>query len=159
MTPPHSSSAWQSLAAHFQQAKGLHLRDLFRDDPGRADRYALEAGDLFLDYSKNRVTDETLGQLLQLADHAGLRDAIDAMFAGEKINGTENRSVLHVALRNRSPRPILVDGADVMPAVNDVLARMAAFADRVRSGEWKGYTGKRIRNIINIGIGGSDLGP
>ena len=159
MKPLDQTPAWQALAAHHRQAGELHLRGLFRDDPGRAQRYRLEVGDWVLDYSKNRITDETVAGLLALAEQAGLRAAIDAMFAGEKINRTENRAVLHVALRNRSNRPILVDGEDVMPAVNGVLARMADFAGRVRSGAWTGFTGQPIRHIVNLGIGGSDLGP
>jgi glucose-6-phosphate isomerase len=150
---------WKALQAHHKKMKRVQMRKLFRQDPGRSERYALETGELYLDYSKNRVTDETLRLLLALADKTGLRGAIDAMFSGAKINATENRAVLHVALRNRSNRPILFDGKDVMPEVNEVLERMRVFARKVRSGEWKGHTGKRIRNVVNLGIGGSDLGP
>src|SRR5262245_48958187 len=136
-----------------------HLRQLFAEDRTRGERLALEAVGLYLDYSKNRVTDETLRLLVKLADDSGLRDRIDAMFRGEKINVTEKRAVLHTALRAPRDAKILVDGKNVVPEVHAVLDRMAAFADRIRSGEWKGHTGKRIRKIVNIGIGGSDLGP
>ena len=137
----------------------MHLRTLFAEDPGRGERFAVEAAGLYLDYSKNRITDETLVLLLELAQATGLRERIDAMFGGERINVTEGRPVLHVALRAPRGQSILVDGGDVVPDVHAVLDRMSSFADRVRSGEWKGYTGKRIRNVVNIGIGGSDLGP
>ena len=132
---------------------------MFADDPRRGERLTCEASGLYLDYSKNRITDETLKLLLNLAEEAGLRARIDAMFRGEKINITENRAVLHTALRAPRGATIVVDGENVVPQVHEVLDKMAAFADRVRSGDWKGHTGKRIRNIINIGIGGSDLGP
>jgi len=151
--------AWKALQAHYEKVKDVHLRQLFADDPDRGRRLTLEAAGLFLDYSKNRVTDETLKLLLQLAQEAGLRQHIDAMFRGDKINVTENRAVLHVALRAPRGESIVVDGEDVVPAVHAVLDKMAAFSNRVRSGAWKGHTGKRIRNVINIGIGGSDLGP
>jgi glucose-6-phosphate isomerase len=151
--------AWKALAAHHKQIQKLHLRKLFADDPKRGEKFTAEAGGLFLDYSKNRVTEKTLKLLLQLADESGLRAKIDAMFAGEKINVTENRAVLHVALRAPRDAKILVDGKNVVPEVHAVLEKMAAFSNRVRSGEWKGHTGKRIKNIINVGIGGSDLGP
>ena len=151
--------AWRALEAHHNQVRDLHLRQLFAEDPHRGERMTLEAVGLYLDYSKNRVTDETLKLLVQLADQCGLRGRIDAMFRGEKINITENRAVLHVALRAPRGESIFVDGQDVVPEVHAVLDRMAEFSHRVRSGEWKGYTGKRIRNVINIGIGGSDLGP
>jgi glucose-6-phosphate isomerase len=151
--------AWKALEAHSQKLRGLHLRKLFADDPTRGERMTVEAAGLFLDYSKNRLTDETLKLLLKLAEEAGLRARIDAMFRGEKINITENRAVLHVALRAPRGATIVVDGENVVPQVHDVLNKMAGFADRVRSGEWKGHTGKRIKNVINIGIGGSDLGP
>ena len=151
--------AWKALQAHYEKVKDVHLRQLFADDPDRGRRLTLEAAGLFLDYSKNRVTDETLKLLLQLAQEAGLRQHIDAMFRGDKINVTENRAVLHVALRAPRGESIVVDGEDVVPAVHVVLDKMAAFSNRVRSGAWKGHTGKRIRNVINIGIGGSDLGP
>jgi glucose-6-phosphate isomerase len=151
--------AWKALAAHYKTISKLHLRQLFADDPDRGQGMAIEAVDLYLDYSKNRVTDETLNLLLQLAEESGLRERIDAMFSGEKINITENRAVLHVALRAPKDESIFVDGKNVVPEVHAVLEQMAAFSNRVRSGEWKGHTGKRIRNVINIGIGGSDLGP
>ena len=152
-------SAWKALVAHYQKIRDLHLRKLFADDPARGERMTVEAVGLYLDYSKNRVTDETLKLLVQLADESGLRERIDAMFRGEKINITENRAVLHVALRAPKGASIVVDGENVVPQVHAVLDKMADFSNRVRSGAWKGYTGKRIRNVINVGIGGSDLGP
>ncbi len=151
--------AWKALAAHYQQIKGLHLRELFADDPGRGERLTAEAVGLYLDYSKNRLTDDTLKLLRQLAEESGLRARIDAMFQGEKINLTEKRAVLHVALRAPKGAVINVDGENVVPQVHAVLDKMANFSDRVRSGAWQGHTGKPIRNVINIGIGGSDLGP
>jgi glucose-6-phosphate isomerase len=151
--------AWKALEAHHQQVRGLHLRNLFADDPARGERMTAEAVGLYLDYSKNRVTDDTLTLLRQLAEECGLRTRIDAMFRGEKINLTENRAVLHVALRAPRGASIVVDGENVVPQVHAVLDKMADFSNRVRSGAWKGHTGKRIRNVINIGIGGSDLGP
>jgi glucose-6-phosphate isomerase len=150
---------WKALAAHHKTMKKLHLRKLFADDAKRGERLTAAAAGLFLDYSKNRITDKTLKLLLQLANESGLRRKIDAMFGGEKINITENRAVLHVALRAPKDATVLVDGKNVVPDVHAVLHRMAEFASRIRSGEWLGHTGKRIRNIINIGIGGSDLGP
>src|SRR6201998_2648772 len=152
-------TAWKALTAHYKAAAKLHLRQLFADDPKRGQHMAVEAVGLYLDYSKNRVTDETLKLLLQLATESGLQARIDAMFSGEKINITEKRAVLHVALRAPKDESILVDGNNVVPEVHAVLDRMAGFSKRVRSGEWKAHTGKRIRNVINIGIGGSDLGP
>ncbi|HUE36269.1 MAG TPA: glucose-6-phosphate isomerase, partial [Candidatus Acidoferrum sp.] len=152
-------TAWKSLAAHSKEIKKLHLRDLFARDTKRGERLTVEGAGLFLDYSKNRITEKTLKLLLQLAKETGLRKKMDAMFSGEKINITENRAVLHVALRSPKGSTILVDGKNVAPEVHAVLDKMAAFANRVRSGEWKGHTGKPIRNVINIGIGGSDLGP
>ena len=151
--------AWKALAAHYQQIRELHLRKLFGDDPGRGERMTAEAVGLYLDYSKNRVTDETLKLLLQLAEGSGLRARIDAMFRGEKINLTEKRAVLHVALRAPKGASIVVDGENVVPQVHAVLDKMTEFAYRVRSGAWLGHTGRRIKNVINIGIGGSDLGP
>ena len=151
--------AWNALAAHHQSVRELHLRQLFADDPKRGERMTVEAVGLYLDYSKNLITDETLKLLLQFADESGLRERIDAMFRGEKINITENRAVLHVALRAPGGASIVVDGENVVPQVHAVLDKMADFSNRVRSGAWKGHTGKRIRNVINIGIGGSDLGP
>src|SRR5882672_168543 len=157
--PLTKRKAWKALAAHFKKAKDLHLRELFAADQKRAEKMTLEAVGLHLDYSKNRVTDETLKLLFQLANESGLKERIDSMFKGEKINITEMRAVLHVALRAPKEETILVDGENVVPQVHEVLDRMADFANRVRNGTWKGYTGKRIRNVINIGIGGSDLGP
>jgi glucose-6-phosphate isomerase len=151
--------AWNALLAHYQKVRDLHLRELFADDATRGKRMTIDAVGLYLDYSKNRVTDETLKLLVQLADESGLRERIDAMFRGEKINITEKRAVLHVALRAPKGASIVVDGENVVPQVHAVLDKMADFSNRVRSGAWKGYTGKRIRNVINIGIGGSDLGP
>lgn len=159
ITPLTSRPAWNALAAHQQKLRELHLRQLFQDDPQRGERMTIDEVGLFLDYSKNRVTDETLRLLVQLAEESGLRARIDAMFGGEKINVTENRAVLHVALRAPRGASIVVDGANVVPQVHAVLDKMADFANRVRSGAWKGHTGKRIRNVVNIGIGGSDLGP
>ncbi len=157
--PLFSRPAWKGLSEHFNKIRDLHLRQLFADDPGRGERLTLEAAGLFFDYSKHRITDETLGLLLQLAEESGLRERIDAMFRGEKINVTENRAVLHVALRAPRGASIVVDGENVVPQVHAVLDRMSAFCDRVRSGAWTGQTGRRIKNVINIGIGGSDLGP
>jgi glucose-6-phosphate isomerase len=151
--------AWRALAEHFEHIKEVHLRQLFADDPGRGERLVTEAVGLYLDYSKHRVTDETMQLLVRLAAARGLRARIDAMYSGEKINTTEDRAVLHTALRAPRDAHILVDGHDVVPDVHAVVDRMAAFADRVRSGAWKGHTGERIRNVVNIGIGGSDLGP
>jgi glucose-6-phosphate isomerase len=151
--------AWKALAAHYKQARTWHLRGLFAKDPKRGERLTAEAVGLYLDYSKHRITDETLNLLLQLAEESGLRDRIDAMFRGEKINVTEQRAVLHVALRSPRETAIAVDGENVVPQVHAVLDKMADFSNRVRGGGWKGHTGKPIRNIINIGIGGSDLGP
>jgi glucose-6-phosphate isomerase len=159
LQPLTQRAAWKALETHHEEIKTTPLRSLFADDPQRADRFTIEAAGLFLDYSKNRITDETRKLLIQLAQESGLRERIDAMFRGEKINITENRAVLHVALRAPKGESIIVDGQDVVPPVHAVLDKMAAFSNRVRSGEWKGHTGKRIRNLINIGIGGSDLGP
>ena len=159
VVPLTQLSAWKALDSHYQQIKDVHLRSLFADDAKRGERLTAEAVGIYLDYSKNRITDETLKLLLKLADESGLRERIDAMFSGEKINITENRAVLHVALRAPKGTKILVDGKDVVPEVHAVLDAMSAFADRVRSGAWTGHTGKRIKNVINIGIGGSDLGP
>src|SRR5215471_18327883 len=153
MTSLRQRPAWRALEEHHEELREVHLRDLFASDPVRGERLTLEAAGLYLDYSKNRVTDETLRLLVQLAEESGLRERIDAMFAGEHINVTEDRAVLHVALRAPAGSPY------ARPEVLEVLDRMAAFSDRVRSGEWTGYTGKRIRNVVNIGIGGSDLGP
>ncbi len=151
--------AWQALAAHYEQIRDVHLRTLFAADPQRGERLAFEAAGLYFDYSKNRVTDETMRLLVQLAEACGLREKTAAMFSGEKINITENRAVLHVALRAPRDQSIVVDGQNVVPEVHTVLEKMASFSERVRSGDWLGHTGKRIRNVVNIGIGGSDLGP
>jgi len=151
--------AWNALQQHYKKAKKLHLRDLFEKDSKRFEKFSIRFNDILLDYSKNRITDETMKLLLQLAREAKVKKWIEKMFSGEKINFTENRAVLHIALRNRSNRTIYVDGTDVMPAVNAELAKMKAFCEKVRSGEWKGYTGKAITDVVNVGIGGSDLGP
>src|SRR2546426_2630736 len=157
--PAVRRQAWKALESHYKKVSTLHLRQLFGEDPKRGERMAVEAVGLYLDYSKNRVTGETLKLLFQLAEESGLQARIDAMFRGEKINVTEKRAVLHVALRAPKGASIVVDGDDVVPKVHAVLGKMADFSDRVRSGVWKGHTGKRIRNVVNIGIGGSDLGP
>src|SRR5450432_3831314 len=154
-----NTPAWKALEQHHQEMKDVHMRDLFARDPQRFEHFSLHMGDLLFDYSKNRITDKTMSLLFDLARQANLSARIEAMFTGQKINETEDRAVLHIALRNRSNRPILVDGKDVMPDVNRVLAHMRVFTGQVRSGEWKGHTGKRITDIVNIGIGGSDLGP
>jgi glucose-6-phosphate isomerase len=159
LPPLTSRPAWAALRAHHAEVAGRHLRELFAEDPERGTRFSVEACGIYLDYSKNRITDETLRLLLQLADESGLRDHIEAMFAGEKINVTENRAVLHVALRAPMGERIAVDNVDVVPAVHEVLRRMGEFATMVREGRWLGHTGQPIRNVVNIGIGGSDLGP
>ncbi len=158
-TPLTERPEWKRLETHARVMRDVHLRTLFADDQARGERLTAEGAGLFLDYSKNRVTDESLALLVQLATQIGLRERIEAMFGGEKINTTENRAVLHVALRAPRHASIVVDGRNVVPDVHAVLDRMATFASRVRSGEWEGHTGKRIRNVVNIGIGGSDLGP
>jgi len=152
-------AAWKALQTHYKSIRDTHVRTLFEQDPQRGERFTVEGAGLFLDYSKNRITDETLSLLLQLAEESGLGERILAMFSGEKINITENRAVLHVALRAPKDASILVDGKNVVPEVHAVLDKMAEFSNRVRSGEWKGHTGKQIKNVVNIGIGGSDLGP
>ena len=157
--PLTKRKAWSALRAHHKTVQSVHLRKLFADNPKRAEKFSLEALGIYFDYSKNRITDKTVTLLLQLARESGLREHIDAMFRGDKINITENRAVLHVALRAPKDQTILVDGKNVVPEVHAVLDKMTAFCNRVRSGEWKGHTGKRIRNVVNIGIGGSDLGP
>ena len=158
-TPLRERPAWKALEQHYAEIEGRHLRELFAEDPGRAERMTAEGAGLYLDYSKNRITGQTLELLLQLARESDLEQRRDAMFGGERINVSEDRSVLHVALRMPRGSSLMVDGADVVAQVHEVLDRMAAFTRQVRSGEWKGYTGKPIRNIVNIGIGGSDLGP
>ena len=156
---PTETVAWRELEEIYFEFEGTHLKDLFASDAERFNKYSLKFEDILLDYSKNIVSDEVKTVLFELAEQCGLKDAIKSMFSGEKINATENRSVLHVALRNRSNTPILVDGDDVMPEVNAVLDQMKAFSEDVINGTWKGYTGKPISDIVNIGIGGSDLGP
>jgi len=158
-TPLTSLSAWKTLQSHYDKIRSQHLRDMFRTDPNRGSRLTAEAEGIYLDYSKHRITDETVKLLLELAEQSNLRERIDAMFSGEKINITEKRAVLHTALRAPKGAVVKVDGENVVPAVHEVLDHMTDFSNRVRSGAWKGFTGKRIRNVINIGIGGSDLGP
>jgi glucose-6-phosphate isomerase len=159
MIPLRTRPAWRALETHYEELDKVHLRDLFAGDPGRGERLTAEGAGLYLDYSKNRITDETIALLLQLAEESGLSERTEAMFRGDRINVSENRSVLHVALRMPKSESLVVDGADVVAEVHGVLDRMSALADRIRSGEWTGHTGKPIRNVINIGIGGSDLGP
>src|ERR1700742_2782221 len=158
-TPLRNLPAWKALGAHHKAIENTTLAQLFADDAKRGERLAVQDVGIYLDYSKNRITDETLKLLVQLAEQSGLRAKIDAMFSGQKINISENRAVLHVALRAPKGATINVDGQNVVPEVHAVLDKMSAFADRVRTGEWKGHTGKRIRNVVNVGIGGSDLGP
>jgi glucose-6-phosphate isomerase len=157
--PLRDRRAWRALAEHYEDISGRHLRELFATDEGRGERLVAEGSGLFLDYSKNRITDETMALLIELAHESGLAERTEAMFRGDRINVSENRSVLHVALRMPSGTSLIVDGVDVVDEVHQVLDRMAAFSERIRSGEWKGHTGKAIRNVVNIGIGGSDLGP
>jgi glucose-6-phosphate isomerase len=159
MTQTTEFLSWKKLQDHFNKISPLHMREMFQNDPQRFQKYSIQFQDILVDYSKNRITDETMSLLIALAEEANVSGAISSMFHGEKINNTEKRSVLHVALRNRSNTPILSDGKDVMPEVNNVLQKMKGFCEKVRSGEWKGYTGKSITDIVNIGIGGSDLGP
>ena len=159
MTVPQQTHAWQVLAAHYEAIKKTHMRDLFAEDPARYPRYSLQVGDILLDYSKNRINEETFEHLLELAEEMAVPQWRERMFNGEHVNHTEDRAVLHIALRNRDNRPIRVDGKDVMPEVNRVLARMRDFTERVRSGAWVGFTGRPITDVVNLGIGGSDLGP
>jgi glucose-6-phosphate isomerase len=159
MPGPTDLPAWQALEEHQRRMAEVHMRDLFLEDPQRFERFSLQLDDILLDYSKNRITAETMGLLVDLAHQANLAGKIEAMFSGQKYNNTEKRAVLHVALRSRSNRPVYVDGVDVMPEVNRVLAHMRSFSEQVRTGAWKGYTGKAITDVVNIGIGGSDLGP
>ena len=159
LAPLADRTAWKALKAHSEAIHDTQMKQLFADDPTRGERYTAEAEGVFLDYSKNRVTDETLKLLLELAEESGVKARLEAMFTGQKINITENRAVLHVALRAPKTESIFVDGEDVVPAVHEVLEKMASFANRIRSGDWTGYTGKPIKNVVNIGIGGSDLGP
>ncbi|HET6865934.1 MAG TPA: glucose-6-phosphate isomerase, partial [Solirubrobacteraceae bacterium] len=157
--PLRDRPAWKALERHYQEVRGKHLREMFAADPTRGERLVAEGAGLFLDFSKNRITDETIELLGALAEQSGVPDRIEAMFAGERINVSENRSVLHVALRMPRSASLIVDGVDVVKQVHEVLDRVSAFSERVRSGEWRGHTGKPIRNVVNIGIGGSDLGP
>src|SRR5690242_6475102 len=157
--PLPERKAWQALKRQHEEIAGVHLRELFAADAGRGERMTAEAAGLYLDYSKNRVTDETMRLLVALAEESGVAERRDAMFRGEHINVSEDRAVLHVALRMPRGESLVVDSTDVVQQVHEVLDRMASFADRVRSGEWKGHTGKPIRNVVNVGIGGSDLGP
>jgi glucose-6-phosphate isomerase len=159
VSPLRDRPAWRALEAQYAEVRDVHLRELFAQDPGRGERLTAEGAGLYLDYSKNRATDETLGLLTELAEQSGLRERTEAMFRGERINVSENRSVLHVALRMPQGTSLIVDGVDVVAQVHQVLERMGAFAERVRSGEWRGHTGEAIENVVNIGIGGSDLGP
>ena len=159
MTKPTQREAWKALEAHHKEIAPVHMRDLFKQDPQRFDKFNLRFNDLLFDFSKNRITEKTMALLYQLANESDLRGWTEKMFTGQKINTTEDRAVLHVALRNRSNKPILVDGRDVMPEVNAVLAHMREFSEAIRGGSWKGYTGKPITDVVNIGIGGSDLGP
>jgi glucose-6-phosphate isomerase len=156
---PTNTSAWQALQQHHEEMKTVQMKNLFATNPERYNRFSLATTDFIFDYSKNIINEKTVSLLIQLANECGLPDAINAMFAGEKINVTENRAVLHTALRNFSGKPVLNDGRDVMPDVKAVLEQMKNFCGKVHSGEWKGYTGKKIKYIVNIGIGGSDLGP
>ncbi len=158
-TPLRQRPAWKALEQHYAEIRGLHLRELFADDPGRAERLSIEAAGLYLDYSKNRVTDETLRLLISLAQESDLEERRDMMLRGDRINVSENRSVLHVALRMPKGSTLVVDGVDVVAEVHEVLDRMAAFSEQILSGEWKGFTGRAIKNVVNVGIGGSDLGP
>ena len=159
MADPTETASWKALRTHHDEVADVHMRELFRDDPARATRFSLELGDLLFDFSKNRITEETFSLLIQLSEECGVRDWIERMFSGAPINETEGRPVLHTALRNRSDRPVLVDGADVMPSVRRVLEQMRSFTTSVRDGTWVGHTGRAITDVVNIGIGGSDLGP
>jgi glucose-6-phosphate isomerase (EC 5.3.1.9) len=156
---PTTTRTWQSLLSHLEKIKTTHLRDLFTQDPGRFQKFSLQFNDILVDYSKNRITEETIGLLIALAQEIDLSDAVEKMFAGDKINETENRAVLHVALRNRKNKPIYLDGKDVMPQVNEVLQKIKTFSEQIISGKWKGYTGRKISDLVNVGIGGSNLGP
>src|SRR5580698_6321126 len=158
-TPLRERKAWQALERHYADISGQHLRDLFAADPGRGERLTAEGVGIYLDYSKNRITDETVALLIELAEESGLPEHRDAMFRGDHINVSENRAVLHTALRLPADATLVVDGEDVVAEVHGVLARMRDFSNRLRSGEFKGYTGKQIKNVVNVGIGGSDLGP
>ena len=156
---PTQTKSWRKLSDHYDRMEPIYLKDLFTADPDRFDKFTFKLDDILVDCSKNRITSETLTLLIELADEAGVKGAIASMFKGEKINATENRAVLHIALRNRANAPIIVDGEDDMPEINAVLQKINIFSGQITSGEWKGYTGKKITEIVNIGIGGSDLGP
>ena len=156
---PTETQAWKELSEHAEKMKQVHMKDLFQSDDKRFEKYSLRFNDTLVDYSKNIITEETIELLLKLATECGVKEAVKAMFSGEKINQTEDRSVLHIALRNMADEPIMVDGEDVMPDVKAALAKMKTFADKVTAGNWMGYSGKSIKYIVNIGIGGSDLGP
>jgi len=149
---PTGTASWRKLAEHYDRVRSVHMKDLFAADPGRFKKFSLRSDDMLVDYSKNRITQETVGLLIELATEAGLADAIEKMFTGDKINETEDRAVLHTALRNRVNKPVLLDGMDVMPEVNAVFEKMRAFSESIRSGDWKGFTGKKITDIVNIGI-------
>eukprot|EP00957_Ditylum_brightwellii_P071097 5403861-Ditylum_brightwellii.AAC.1 len=159
MSPLTDSAAWKALVAHYEATKDVHMKDMFAADPDRFSKLSLQFEEILFDFSKNRVSEETMSLLYALAEQTDVQGMAKKMYSGEKINTTEVRAVLHVALRNQSGTPIIVDGEDVMPAVQDTLSRIKTFTDGVRSGAWKGYTGKTIKTIVNIGIGGSDLGP
>src|SRR4030066_646311 len=156
---PTKTESWQNLTAHFRKIKNIHMKDLFTADPKRFEKFSIQFNDILVDYSKNRFTEETLTLFLELAEDVNLRDAIERMFTGDKINETENRAVLHIALRNRGNTPVYVDGKDVMPEVNEVLKKIEKFSHQIITGEWRGFSGKKISDIVNIGIGGLDLGP
>ncbi len=156
---PTTTKSWQNLSRHYEKTKHVHMKTLFAEDPQRFDKFSIRLNDMMVDFSKNRITEETINLLVALAEVSGLKNAIENMFGGEKINETENRAVLHSALRNRDNHPVMVDGRDVMPEVNAVLKKIEDFSTRLIRGDWKGYTGKKITDIVNIGIGGSDLGP
>ena len=159
LSGPEKFIEWGYLGEHFSKIKNEHLREYFREDPGRGARFSLTIGDLYFDYSKNMIKNETLDLLIKLAEKVGLRQRIDDMFSGRKINTTEDRAVLHTALRNFSGEPLMVDGIDIMPLISLTLDRMKIVSERIRGGDWKGFSGKQIKNVVNIGIGGSDLGP
>ena len=158
-TNPAQTASWKKLIDHHAALKDLSMEAMFNEDPGRAERFSIKHDDILIDYSKNRINNDTLSLLTGLAEECGLKEGIEAMFTGEKINETENRSVLHTALRNRSGKPVSVDGRDIMPDIEKVLSRMKDFSEKVINGQWRGYTNKPIESIVNIGIGGSDLGP
>ena len=156
---PTTTNAWKKISVHYNQMKGIHMRDMFDEDPVRFSKFSIQFEEMLVDFSKNIITEETLNLLLELAQETGVKEAIESMFSGDKINETENRAVLHIALRNRADSAIIVDEEDVMPKVSAVLEQVEKFSDKIISGQWLGYTGKSITDIINIGIGGSDLGP